>query len=480
MSVRIGARAVRPALREPATPRLPPVQHHRLANGLEIIIVEQRDLPVVNVQLVTRVGGTHDGAALAGRAYLMARVLDHGTATRSATGIADEAEQLGASLHTRGSWDFCTVALHVLTPRLRPALELLADVALAPVFPPAELERKRDERLAAILHESSEPRALVSNAFLDVVYGAEHRFGTPIGGTAATVGRIGRDDVTDLYAAGFEPTSAFLVIVGDVTAREILPVVERLFGGWARAAAAAAPAGGAPPGIHSVVPATAASPSVGGAATAEGLTHPRRAIHVVHRPEATQSEVRVGLAGPARAMTDYFPLLVANTVLGGAFTSRLNMLLREEKAYTYGAGSSVALRAAGGPFAASTAVHTAATADTVDTIVREIDRLAAEPVPADELARAQSYIVLGMPRTFETTADIAEHVSQVALYGLGDDWFDRYAERVNAVTAADITAAAARWLPADALSVVIAGDADMIRTDLESLDLGAVHVRSGA
>jgi zinc protease len=182
------------------------------------------------------------------------------------------------------------------------------------------------------------------------------------------------------------------------------------------------------------------------------------------------------MPGPRRDTDDYFPLLVANTVLGGAFTSRLNMRVREEKAYTYGAGSSFALRAGGGPFLASTAVATPATADATDVIVTEIARMTEEPVPAAELERAKSYIVLGLPRTFETTGNIAEHVSEVALYGLGSDYYDTYAARVAGVSAADVQAASGRWLKTERLTIAIAGDTAAIRGDLESLNMGAVHV----
>jgi zinc protease len=231
----------------------------------------------------------------------------------------------------------------------------------------------------------------------------------------------------------------------------VQPLLERLFGDWSGT--------GAP-----VLPAR------------EALPFAARAVHIVDRPAAPQSELRVGLPGPGRDTADYFPLLLANTVLGGAFTSRLNMRLREEKAYTYGAGSSFALRAGGGPFLASTAVATDATADAIDVMVTEIARMSAETVPAAELERAANYIVLGLPRTFETTGDIAEHVTEVALHGLGAGYYDMYAANVRAVSAADVQEASARWLRRDELTIAIAGDAGAILEDLDSLEIGAVDV----
>lgn len=441
-----GPRAVAPVLPPPAMPRLPPVQRHRLDNGLEVLLVERRELPVVDVQFVVRAGAYGDDAAHAGRAWLATDLLDQGTTTRSASQIADTAELLGASMHTRGSWDFCSAALHVLAPRLEPALELLADVVLRPTFPEHEVERKRAQRLAAILQDADDPRMLASHAFARAVYGATHPFGLPVGGTRETIARLGRDEIVEFYRTRFTADQAYVLLVGDFAADHALALIDRLF----RAA------GRADGGLDS-----------GGAG----------GIHVVHRAGAPQSELRIGLAGPHRGTVDYFALCVANTVLGGSFTSRLNLRLREEKAYTYGAGSSFAFRAGGGPFVARTAVFTGATADAVQTVVAEMRRLGQEAVPDAELERARNYLVLGLPRTFETTGDIAEHVSDVALYGLPDDYYDRFAERVRAVTADDVTAVAQQWLRPAQLTIAIAGDAAAITTELESLGMGDVDVR---
>jgi zinc protease len=447
-----GARAVPPVLREPPEPRLPPVLRHSLRNGLDVFIVEQHALPVADVRFVVRAGAGNDDPATAGCTYLTTDLLDEGTATRGAPDIADQAELLGASLSTSASWDYSAASLHVLTPHLPAALELLADIVTAPAFASHELERKRAERIASILQEQADPHTLASHAFADVVFGSDHPYGHPIGGRLPTVRRLSTDHVRQLYAQRFTPANAFLVVVGAVDAGALGPLLDDLLGGWC-------PEPGPPPTPVPQPPTRS------------------RAIHIVHRPGAPQSELRIGHAGPPRRTPDYFPLYVANTVLGGTFSSRLNMLLRQEKAYTYGAGSAFAFRAGGGPFLASTAVATAATADAVVCTVREIERLTREPVGAVELARSQSSIVLGLPRTFETTGDIAEHVSQIALHDLGWDYYDRYGSAVRAVTAGAVQSAAARWLRPEGLSVVIAGDAERIVVELETTGLGAVHVR---
>jgi zinc protease len=444
-------RATPPVLPPPAEPHLPPVQSFRFENGLELLVVERTGLPVVDARLVVRAGATLDTGDVAGRAALTAELLDEATTTRQAFDIADEAEHLGASLHTHASWDDSIGALHVLTPRLEPALELLADVTLRPAFPDAEVERKRAERRAAILQELDEPRILASHKFARALYGPAHPYGSPLGGTRDSVERLGTTVLRSFYEQRYTPANSFLVLVGDVTAGHAYDVTGRLFAEWSGAVPDCEPA-------HA-------------AAAQERLT-----IRIIDRPGAPQSELRVGTAGPPRDTADYFPLLVGNTVLGGAFTSRLNMRLREEKAYTYGAASRFAFRTHGGPFVVATAVFTGATADAVNDIVREIARLGREPVSAEELQRAQSNLVLGLPRTFETTGDIAEHVSEVVLYELGRDFFDTYAARVRAVTADQVMTAVARWLPPERLLAVIVGDAAATESDVKGLGLGTVEV----
>jgi zinc protease len=449
------SRAAPPATAPPPETRLPPIRHTGLASGTGVFVVERRELPVVDLRVVVRAGAAADPQGRAGCAGLTAALLDQGTTSRSAFDIAEQAELLGASLQTRATWDACVVALHVLTSRLEPAVELLADVVTRAALPPDELERRRRSRLAAILQEHDEPRVVASHAFSRAVYSADHRYGLPLGGNAESVAALDRDEIVEFYQARFRPGNAFIVAVGDIDADTLSAMLEAAFGEWHGTAAAAV----------TMPPAAVAPPRQG------------RAIQVVHRAGAPQSELRVGIAGPARTTPDYFSLLVGNTVLGGAFTSRLNILLRQEKAYTYGAGSSFAFRRDGGPFLASTAVSTAATADAVNDMVREVARLSSEPVPELELERARSYIMLGLPRTFETTGDIAEHVTDVPLYDLDVEYYDRYAASVRAVDAAAVQAAAARWLHADALSITVVGDADVVVPELEDLGIGAVNVR---
>jgi predicted Zn-dependent peptidase len=343
--------------------------------------------------------------------------------------------------------------MHAHVDRIAPALDILADVVMRPTLAADEFERRKQQRLAFLLQQNEEPRNLASQAFTSIVFGEEHPYGRPMLGTRETVGRITRDDVAAFHANYIRPDVAFFVVVGDIDEESVRVMLERAFGAWRAGASADIPAIQAP------------------------ATRTSRAIHVVDRPASAQSELRIGGLGIDRTSPDFFPVMVMNTVLGGSFTSRLNLNLRQDKGYTYGAGSSFGLRLYTGPFVASTAVDTNVTADAIHQIMLEIDRIRDEVVPADELDRAQNYIALGLPRGFETTSDIANHIAEVELYHLGADYYDKYVERIRAVTAAEVQRVARRYLDTASFAVVLAGDLHATQRSLQELELGPVLKR---
>ncbi|HET9985957.1 MAG TPA: pitrilysin family protein [Longimicrobiales bacterium] len=439
-------RAGPPPLGVAAPLRLPPIHRHRLANGLEVLLVERHALPVVDLRLVVRAGAGVDPPAFAGRAGLTADLLDEGAGGRSALEIAAAVDQLGADLETAASWDATTVCLHVLAPHLEAALGLMADVALRPEFPAAEVERKRAERLAALLQEKEEPRVLAGRALLAALYGPDHPYGSPIRGTEATIAALDAAALRAYYEAWVHPGNAFLVAVGDVEPDALLRLLEAAFGDWTPRAGAAVPGLAAP----------AAAPT---------------AAYIVDRPGAAQAELRLGRIGAPRATPDYFPLLVLNTVLGGSFTSRLNQKLRQEKGYTYGVSSRFDFRGGPGPFIVGTSVDTDAVPDAVADVLAELRHLRTKLVPADELERAKSYCARGYARYFETTADVAGRVTEIGLHALPDDYLQRYVERVRAVSSEDVFRAAERHLDPDSTAVVVAAPRDDVAAGLEALGL---------
>jgi zinc protease len=446
-------RSAPPPIGDPPSLDLPPVQRLRLSNGLEVLLVEHREVPVVDVQLVVRAGAGGDPRRLAGRASLTADLLDEATATRGSLEIADALDFLGARLESGATWDASTVRLHVLTPRLAPALEIMADVIVNPTFPQGEFERKKQERLTRILQQADEARSVAANSVAAVLYGDEHPYGASLLGNRRSVEALDRESVEAFYRTYYHPGNAFMVVVGDVTAAALVPLLEQNFGGWR-----------ARPTIAAAVPALPPPPAAG--------------IHLIDRPGAAQTELRVATFGAARASPDYFPILVMNTILGGSFTSRLNQTLREEKGYAYGASSQFDFRADTGPFVASAAVFTAVTDSALFYFMREIAALRDEPVPADELARAHSFLARGLPRRFETAADIGGFLAELGLYGLEPDFLALYAERVRAVTAEDVRAAARRYLDPARLNVVLVGDRAQIEDGIARLGIGAVQLRT--
>ena len=435
-----------PAFRPPA------IRRHRLANGLDLMIVTRRGLPVFDAQLITRGGAAVDPPRLAGRASLTAEMLDEGTHRRSALEISSAVELLGADLDLRAGWDACYFSMHGLTPQLDPILDLLAEVALEPSFPAGEFDRKHEERLHALAQERDEPRTVAVKSLATAVFGADHPYGRPLGGTLETVQRMSPADIAAYYSGWFAPAAAHLILVGDLDEDSVIRAVDARMGGWQPGEPDAAAANGSP---------------------SQRANPPR--IYLIDRPGAAQSEVRAGHVGVARHTPDYFALLVLNTILGGSFKSRLNMKLREEKGFTYGASSGFSFRRAGGAFTAGTAVSTDATVETVAIIAEEIERMRDEPVSAEELVRARNYLAIGFMRNFETTADITAHLASMALYDLPLDYLGEYPERIENVTASDVLAAAQRHLHPEELSVVVVGDAVQVEEPLSGTRLGPVQ-----
>lgn len=422
-----------PAPRPVTVPRS---ERFTLANGITVHVVERRALPIVEVLVVLRAGAETDPAHLAGRAWITGELFAEGTKRRDGRAFGDAVDTLGATFHTRAGWDDAALSLHVLRPRLEPALELLAEALTEPAFEEAAFAQKQRERLASLLQEKSEPRALAGNAFARTAYPAGHPYARPLAGTEASIGALTAADAAAHYREWCSTASACVVVVGDTSVAELAPVLERTIGSWRTALAAA------PPAIPAV-------PLQDG---------PR--VVLVERAGAPQAELRVGHPGTPRRTPAYFPLAVLNTVVGGAFTSRINMRLREEKGYTYGARSGFSHRHGPGPFVVSTAVEAAATADSVSEILKELVRIREEPVGEVELERARRYLTLGMARAFEGTSGVAEHIAEQVVYGLGDDYYEHFAERIRAVDAVAVQAAArAHVHPAHATIVVVADGA---------------------
>ncbi len=436
----------------PLVPFKPPaVVKRTLSNGLPVWIVELHKVPVVQVDLVVKAGSGADPQGHFGVANLTAEMLDEGAGKRGALEIADAVDYLGASLSTSSSFDASFVELHVPVARLGEALPIMADVALRPTFPEKELQRVREEILTSFVQAEDDPARLVQFAFPRLVYGPAHRYGTAAVGTAASLKVLDVDALRQFHAREYLPSRSLLIVAGDVTPDAAVRRLESAFGRW-KGAAGAAPA-----------------------AVPEAPQLKARQVYIIDKPGAPQSQIRIGWIGVPRSTPDYFALRAMNTVLGEAFTSRLNQNLREEHGYTYGASSRFDMRGSAGPFFAAAGVQTDKTADALREFFKELEGIR-KPIPPDELEKAKSYLALLLPRTFETSGSVAGSLASIFIYGLPQDYFATYTDRIRAVTAADTERVAEKYVQPDKFAVVVVGDRKAIEPGIQALNLGPIKV----
>jgi predicted Zn-dependent peptidase len=429
---------------------LPAIQKRQLSNGLPVWIVELHEVPVAQVNLVVLSGTADDPAGKYGIASLTAGMLAEGAGSRSSLEIADAIEFLGADLGAASGIDSVAIRLHVPVARLAEALPIMADVALRPTFPKDELERIRQQRLTSLIQARDDPSTIAALSFSRVLYGPSHRFGTAALGTAESVRGFTVDDLRTFYTRTYRPDNATFIVVGDVTPDAVVKQLEASFGSW-----------------------KAQGGSVTHVKLPEVQQPAARTVYLVDKPGAPQSQVRIGWLGVPRSTPDFFPIQVMNTVLGGAFSSRLNLNLREQHGYSYGAASSFDMRVTAGPFAAQAGVQTDKTSESLTEFFNELNGML-QPVPADELARAKNYVALRFPSGFETTGDISRRLEEVLTYRLPDSYFSNYVQQIQAVTAADVQRVAKKYIDPSRLIVVVVGDVKTIDAGVKALNLGPV------
>ncbi len=427
----------RPLAAAPRAYNFPRFSRQTLSNGLRVIVCPVHKLPLVTVLAVVDAGAVYEAAGAEGVAALTARLLPEGTSTLDGATLADRFERVGARVETNADWDVAGVSLTTLREQLDEALPLVRDLLVDPVFPEREVERLKAERIAELMQQEAEPRGLADEEFAAAVYVEGARYSRPDGGTRESVECITRDDVVAFHAARYRPAATTLIFVGDVTEAVARELSESLFALWA------------------------------GAAVADSRGNPNTVqegslVRIVAKADAAQSEVRVGHAGVSRTAPDYFDAMVMNAILGGLFSSRINLNLREAHGYTYGAYSTFEWRRAPGPFVVSTAVKSEVTADAVREIVGEIVRMRETAVSESELTLATDYLDGVFPIRYETTAAIASALAMLVVHGLPDSFYDEYRANVRAVTAAHVLRAARTHLHPDRLRIVVVGDANAI------------------
>ncbi|HET8775077.1 MAG TPA: pitrilysin family protein [Thermoanaerobaculia bacterium] len=438
-------RSKAPAPAEPRPYQFPHITRVTLPNGLRVLVAENHNAPLLSFRTLIRSGADHDTHATAGLASITADLLDEGAGQRDGIQLAEELGLLGAALGTGADWDASYVSADVLARNGEAALEIVADVASRATLPEDGLERVRTERLTELLQQRDEPGAIAGRRFSNLLYGTG-AYGNSISGNTDSVARITAESVRAFYARHYVPNNSAVVVSGDIDPAHAVELVTRALGDWTR--------GTEPP---------------------RPVVQPRpidaSRVYVVDRPQAVQSEIRVGHLGVPRSCEDYFPLSVMNAILGGVFNSRINLNLRERHGYTYGARSQFAFRRHAGPFVVAAPVRNEVTLQSVSEVLSELRRIRTGDLEDHELDEVKSYLMGVFPATVQTASDIASRLVDMELYGLPEDYFDRYRETIANVMKEDIERVAQKYLDPDRVLIVIVGNAKEIREPLGTLGM---------
>lgn len=430
----------------------PKIEEARLSNGLRILVAERRDMPIVAMQIVVDRG--LDLQTLPGVATMTATMMLTGTKSRSALALSDDLAAIGARYGAWADHDGMGVRGQALRERFPELFAILVDVVRNPAFDGVELERERAKRLTTLAAQTDVPDVLMENAVEEKLYPLGHPYHAPLNGDEASTKAIKGADLVRLHEAAFRPEHATVAIAGDIDRASAVALVEKHLGNW-----------------------------VGKALPKKAYPDPRslgkdeKRVLLIDRPGSSQSSVSLALVGISRKHPDFDAVMVLNTLLGGQFSSRLNMNLREKNAYTYGAYSWFDTRRVAGPFTAGGAIMTPATAPAIREMFAEMERLRKELPPAVELENAKTNLIRKLPARFETASGTAQALGSLSVMGLALDEFATRQSRVAKVTAEDVRRVANTYLRSEAMRVIIVGDASVVQKELEALDLGGIEVR---
>lgn len=429
--------------------RFPHIHRHRLSNGLEVRVVVHRSVPIVCAALLVPGGFAADPAGQPGLAGLTADLLDEGSDGRDALGVADAIARIGADLDVDLSADATVISLTMLSRFTSEGMNLLAGIATRPTIADADVQRVRTLRLDRLRQLRDHAPAMAERVFAQTLFGA-HPYGHTGLGDETTLAATTTEQIRAFHAHVFAPARSTLVMVGDAPVDALVVAAERAFGGWTSDTV------GADTMLVLRTPETSA-----------------KKLTLVSRPGSAQSELRVGHPSVSRSTPDYHTLLLLNTVLGGQFTSRLNMNLRQDKGYTYGVRSGFDLRRGPGAFSAQTSVQSEVTAAAVSEVLKEIVEIRGVRPPSEaELDLARASLTLGYPRNFETAQQIARGLTSLALHDLPDTYFEEFVPRIRAIGREAVTVAAAKYLDPDRLVTVIVGDVDKMGSSMSAIGLG--------
>ena len=425
------------------------MQKAKLNNGLQIILVEHHELPVVQMQMVLNCGLLQEN--ISGVANLTANMLDEGTTKRTALEIADDISFLGSNININSSNDASFATVLTIKENLESTFEIFSDIILHPTFPEKEWDRIKKQQLASLQQQKDMPAFVASNIFSKTLFGDEHPYGRNSSGTIESVNKITIDDLKNYYKENYLPNQSTLIIVGDVKIEEVQKLVNKYLGKWEN-------------GI-------AKSFTISQTPTIESTK-----IILIDKPQAAQSEIRVGHIGVARNNEDFFALTLLNTILGGQFTSRINMNLRESKGYTYGARSGFAMNKYPGAFTISAPVKSSVTDSSLIEIMKEFNLIISENVTEKELQLAKNSIIRSLPQGFETPSQIASQISNLVVNNLPDDYYNTLVEKYSAISMEEILRVGKKYLSPNKSAIVIVGDLPLIKESIAKLNFGNIIV----
>ncbi len=443
-------RSIEPSPGAQITMELPKIQRIELNNGLRIILAEQKELPLVQASLVIRSGADGDAIGKAGTASLTADMLDEGTKNRSALGIADEIDFLGSHIALSANYDASVASLLTMKENLDKSLELLSDIVLNPTFPKEDFLRLKNELLSDLIAQKSRPDILSTNIFNNKLFGDLYPYGYPIDGTEETVSEITIEDIIKYYTNYYAPNNTSLIISGDITINEVKAVAQKYFGNWKRK-------------------------EIKLPVISDTRDNPEKVIYILDRKKAPQTQVRLGNIGIKRNSPDFYAVNILNQILGSS-NGRLFLNLREAKGYTYGAYSNFSMRKYPGPFLAYAGVQTEVTDSALIEFISEFEKIKNELVNNEEFNMYKTAVIQRLPRIFETPSQIASQLIALELFELPDDFFSKLIEHYNHVTPGDIQRVANKYLMTDKLTIVLAGDAEIIKSKIENLNIGFIIV----
>jgi len=439
-----------PLLPAPKKLNLPGVQQFSLSNGLKVFLMEKHEVPLMQLNLVVKTGSVEDPDDKVGLANLTLDMLDEGAAGKTSLQIADEIDFLGARISTGAGVHSSGISLHTPLSKFDDALRIMSEIVLKPDFPQKELDRKKKDRLTSLMQMHDQPTAIAGIAFNQLLFGKAHPYGRMSDENAIKNFNAGM--LKDFYKKYFVSNNSYLIAVGDISKNDLIKKLESAFGKWKK---------GDIKRNNVKEPAQVSS----------------RVVYLIDKPGAAQSVINIGRIGASRLTADYDPIVVMNTLLGGSFTSRLNQNLREQHGYTYGASSRFAFRHVPGSFVAASSVQTEVTDKALVEFFKELNGIR-EPLTDEDLNRAKNLVALSYPDNFQSVAEIASQLEEMAEYNLPENYFGNYVSKVLSLNGKEVNAAAKKYIVPEQMIVVVVGDRSKAEDGIKKLNLGEIKILS--